>query len=161
MRDPDILAIQRKRRQQGRCVACGKREERYRGRPATLCGGCVLTLAFCPGCESVYERKPGLTQGQASQYCTACNTAHKRADGRSWSGYIADIRARRRRLLPELIKRYRKPGVSQAKAGAALGLTRAQTDQIIRDARMHGEWPEGLRRRAHHGEHRSDQGHER
>jgi len=75
--DPDILAIQRQRRQQGRCLACGKHTPR-----AALCVGCRKTLAYCPTCERLYTRRAALDASRATEYCSECRAQqylHKKA----------------------------------------------------------------------------------
>jgi hypothetical protein len=86
----------------------------------------------------------------ATEYCPSCNTLNKRACAgkRPYAQYLADIQAKRHALLPELIKRYKR-GDHLAVVAAAVGLTRPQTDRIIRDARVRGEWPVELRRNPH------------
>ena len=145
--DPDILAIQRKRRQEGYCIQCGRRVSCPNGRPPVLCGSCRKTLAYCPNCERLFERRPNMNPRHATEYCPTCNTLNKRvtAGKRPRTQYIADIQAKRHALLPELIKRYKK-GEHLGAVGAALGMDRSQVDRIIRDARVRGEWPPELRR---------------
>ena len=148
--DPDILAIQRKRRQDGYCIPCGRRVACPTGRPPVLCEACRKKLAYCPACEAIYPRRANLNPRHATEYCPTCNKLNKRASAgkRPYHQYLADIQAKRHALLPELIKRYRR-GEHLAAVAVAIGMTRSQTDRIIRDARMRGEWPEELRRNQH------------
>lgn len=148
--DPDILAIQRKRRQEGHCIPCGRPVECPNGRPPVLCEGCREKLAYCPNCERLFARRKNMNPRHATEYCAACNTLNKRttAGKRPRAQYITDIQAKRHALLPTLIKYYRS-GENLTMVAPALGLTRPQIDRIIRDARARGEWPDELRRNPH------------
>lgn len=150
--DPDILAIQRKRRQEGRCIACGVTSS-----PDTLCAEHRKTLAYCPVCETLYTRRPGTPPRDSSAYCTSCLSAQSRQrhTGRTRTEWRSDIGRRRRQLLPEIIKHYKRKEPIPVIA-TALGLTSKQLDKLIQAARRYGEWPNGLqrkpsRRKAHHG----------
>lgn len=140
--DPDILAIRRRRRQEGRCLACGARVPR-----TALCGTCRARLAYCPVCETVYPRRAGLDPRRATEYCRACMTlaVRKRTGARSYDRYLADVQALRHRVLPEILRRYAR-GENLTSVAHVLGLTRSQIDRIIRDARLRSEWPAELRR---------------
>lgn len=146
--DPDILAIRRRRRQQGRCVACGK----HAG-IAVLCAGCRTTLVYCPRCEELRARPPGARHTCSSLYCPPCNTQRSR-EYHGWHGTVAEYqerrRARRRELLPHVIRRYRA-GENLSATARALGLTREEIDHMISQARTRGEWPAELRRRKRKG----------
>lgn len=155
MHDPDILSIQRKRRREGRCLRCARAVERRAWRPSILCGICIKTLAYCPQCETLYKRRPGLESGRASEYCTTCKSAHQRSSGghRPYARYLADQRSKRHALLPDLVRRYKR-GQTLPEIGKALGLPRNRVESLIRGARQCGEWPEELRRSkkaVHHG----------
>jgi len=146
--DPDILAIQRKRRQKGLCVSCG-RLERKNGRPAALCARCRTTLAYCPSCEALYARPTYLRAGHSSAFCRRCKMLYKREmEGkRSLDVYLAERRVKRHAVLPELIRLY-KHGQTRAQIAVALGLSKDRIDTLISNARRQGEWPKELRRRA-------------
>lgn len=149
--DPDILSIQRGRRQRGECLICGRKAPR-----AVLCVEHRAAWAYCPTCENIFPRRPALNPAFSSEYCTACDTesARKRRGMRTKAEYLADIQAFRHSLLPELIKRYRRrEPVNQI--AAALGITPTVCNRIIRDARKRGEWPAGLWRCRHRKKARS------
>lgn len=143
--DPDILAIRRKRRREGRCLNCGVKAPR-----AVLCAVCRATLAYCAMCEALYTRRPGLDKRRGSEYCTDCGAASARGrrSRRTKTEYIAAAQAWRHAQLPEIVRRYRKkePVIQIAQA---LGITPTVCHRLIRDARLHGEWPAGLWRCRH------------
>lgn len=71
--DPDIRAIRRQRRQQGRCMACGERTPH-----AALCADCRATLAYCPACEALYPRRKRFAADRATEYCADCRAQQYR-----------------------------------------------------------------------------------
>lgn len=137
--DPDILAIRRKRRQEGKCAACGARSGRL-----ALCDTHRATLAYCPDCADIYQRRASFPSTCATQRCPKCSTAvsRRKRGGRTRAQYLATTQAR---LIPEIMARYRK-GEPLDKTARAVGLTRIQIDHLISYARKSGKWPKGLRR---------------
>lgn len=71
--DPDIRAIRRQRRQEGRCMACGERTPH-----AALCVSCRATLAYCPACEALYARRVRFAADRATEYCADCRAQQYR-----------------------------------------------------------------------------------
>ena len=142
--DADILAIQRQRRQQRRCVRCGKPSSR-----STLCAGCMASYQYCPMCEAIYERPPSRKAhgSRASEYCAACDRKHYAATStkRSPAEYHATRREKAFVHLPAVVRLYRQ-GCTYVAMGAALGLHPDAVNAIVRRARAAGCWPEGLRR---------------
>lgn len=143
MEGVDPRLVLRYRRKKGKCVGCGAAV-----RKVILCDVCRAALAYCPGCESLHNRRPGLAVCRRSDYCPRCMTLYTRE--RRGAGTRADDLARRQeerhRLLPELIRRY-EMGENLTEAARAMGLSRAKFDRLIFYARRHGEWPEGLSRK--------------
>lgn len=142
MTDPDILAIARKRRQEGRCVACG----RASGRRAVLCRLCAEAWRYCPRCEAVYDaalvagRDHG---GYTSLYCPPCHNIMCNGPRQSRAAYLAQDRQHPR--LKEIVRLYRK-GLPYHEMAAALGMPLGTLSSIIVYARQTGRWPKGLKR---------------
>ena len=138
--DPDVLSIQRKRRQQGRCLRCGVKTR------GTLCIACRVAWRACPRCERVYDRRDACHNGaRPSCYCKPCHNIQVHGVCRT----AAEDRARRRAaphpLLPAIMRMYRR-GLPSPEIGAALGISDNTVRQIITRARKNGQWPAGLRR---------------
>lgn len=141
--DPDILAIRRRRRQEGRCVACGVRSGR-----AALCDVCRATLAYCAACGATYPRRPGLAVWCTSDYCTPCKVQYQREarGGVTCAEHSARLVARRQALLRQVIRLYRA-GATYDAIATALDIPRSTLASVMTFARRRGEWPAGLRRR--------------
>jgi len=139
--DPDILAIQRKRRQQGRCLQCGKKAPR-----AMLCRTCREHWRYCPACEAVYDVDAAIP-GRTVRYCRPCDTlrTRKRRDMVSWQEYTTGVRAKSDARLTRIIARYRA-GQSYDTIASALGITKGQLSGIINHAKQTGRWPAKLKR---------------
>src|SRR5689334_5981365 len=97
MIDPDVLAITRKRRQQGRCVACGTPSGR-----CAFCAACEPRFNWCPCCETFRER----TRKETSSYCPTCDTA-RRPGHTTRPHYLAAERAKRHPKLFTILRLYR------------------------------------------------------
>ena len=135
MIDADRLAITRKRRQQGRCVACGERCGCQ-----VLCNACKGGLMYCPDCESTYPRR---TEQRTSRRCPACR---RTADRSVRARYLAGERARRHRSLTTIIQFYRD-GLSYRQIGDALLVPLGTVASAVRQAKRKGQWPKTLKRR--------------
>ena len=144
MIDTDLLAICRKRRQQGRCVACGVAVPR-----AALCKTCRATLRYCPRCEAVYPAEEtsqrSTVNGRATAYCLPCGNAVRNKRGRTRAQYLATLRAAEHPLLPRIRKLYRQ-GLTYVAIADTLGIPRGTLRAIVAYARKTGRWPKGLQR---------------
>lgn len=146
--DPDLLAIQHKRRQQGRCLRCGApiRRQSRGGQPPVLCAVCMATHRVCYVCERVLpiacmigERT---TAHHSVRRCRECG----RAINRAWR----QRNARPRRHTPHaqldrIIELYRA-GMEMDAIAAALAMTPTALRGIIHYARKCGDWPRELYR---------------
>lgn len=139
--DPDILAIQRKRRQQGRCIRCGIKTPR-----AMLCLECRKEWRYCPRCENVYPVGK-TTPDDISYICVDCKRVHERRRNGSVpiEEYHAMRRAKADKRLHPVIRRYRR-GESYKEIAGSLGISIGRLSAMIRTARRYGRWPEELRR---------------
>jgi hypothetical protein len=143
--DPDILSIQRKRRQARRCVSCGISSPR-----TTLCGVCSATLRYCPRCERVYPREQtsqrSTKDGRTTAYCLPCGNTVRRGDGTEWTTYAARQHARVHPKLAAVMKLYRA-GLTHAAIAQAVEMNAGTLRALIYQARRRGQWPAKLRRR--------------
>lgn len=140
--DPDLLAIQRQRRQQGRCLHCGTRTPR-----AALCAACRETRRYCPRCEVVWEldRPRRTPDGRSSAYCPPCGNITRNGPRPSRQRYLAAQRGADHPLLSEIIRRYRA-GESYNTIARALQIPRGTVSSLITHARATGRWPARLAR---------------
>lgn len=133
MTDPDILAIQRRRRQEGRCVRCGAKAPR-----AMLCVDCRVDWRYCPRCEVVHT---GIKTKRISVYCPPCNAARclaRRTQRRE--AYRQARRTQKERLFPVVIEQLRR-GKTAAAVAAALGIQQRYVYKLIAYAHKTGRWP--------------------
>jgi hypothetical protein len=144
--DPDLLAIQRKRRREKRCLSCGTPTPR-----ASLCKTCREKWCYCPRCEAVYPEANASARtralGRCAIYCLPCsNTMRREAAGRrTWATYLAERQAQQHPQLRNVIRLYRAGWTHDAIA-PAVGLSRGGLASLIWRARQRGQWPEKLRR---------------
>lgn len=140
MHDPDLLAVQRKRRQEGRCLRCNKPAPR-----ATLCRSCRAVYRYCPMCESVFEKLPHHRREQSSEYCWPCQKKKAQRGHMPREEWVALQRAKKHTLLNKIIKHYRD-GLSLEEIGVKCGRGTSTIGSIIRHARDAGHWPAKLKR---------------
>lgn len=137
--DPDLLSIQRRRRQQRRCLHCGTPTPR-----AALCGMCRQTRRYCPRCEAVWTatkpRGPWPTE-----YCPPCHNVAVNGTREPRDRYLAKQRASTHPKLRQIIKLYRA-GATWNAIAAALDIPRGTLTSIIHHAKRTGRWPKGLAR---------------
>jgi hypothetical protein len=137
--DQDLLSIQRRRRQQRRCLHCGTPTPR-----AALCRTCRQTRRYCPRCETVWEanrpRGPWPTE-----YCPPCHNVAVNGEREPRERYLAKQRASMHPKLRQIIKLYRA-GATYPAIAAALGIPRSALGSIIHHARQTGRWPKHLER---------------
>ena len=129
MIDPDRLTITRKRRQEGRCVACG-----VRCGCQVLCDDCKPGLNYCPSCETTRPRTTRLT----SSICWPCR--RKQLGQGTMAAYQARRRAQPHAQLAVVVRLIRK-GLTYRQIGERIGLTRAGVRAIVFRARQRGQWP--------------------
>lgn len=142
--DPDILAITRRRRQEARCVACG----RAVGRRAVVCKGCAVAWRYCPMCEAVYDAalvRGRSLGGRTSMYCPPCHNVACNGPRRSRAMYLATIQGQQHPQLKQIMRLYRQ-GLPYREMAAALGMPLGTLGSIIVHARKTGRWPKTLRR---------------
>jgi hypothetical protein len=144
MIDTDLLAIQRKRRQQKRCLACGTPTPR-----AALCGVCRETLRYCPRCESVYDAlftsQRSRANGRSTAYCLPCASRVRNYHGRTIGEYLAAQRERKHPQLEKAIRLYKR-GLTYVQIADALGMNRGTLRSLVTHARRTGRWPASLKR---------------
>lgn len=142
--DPDILSIQRKRRQQRRCVACGVPTPR-----AALCVACRQTLRYCPRCECVHllgeTSQRETKQGRSTSYCLPCGNAVRNGRKQTRQGYLAEQQARTHPQLPQMIKLYKR-GLTYTQIADELGMNHGTLRAVIAHARQTDRWPKRLSR---------------
>lgn len=138
--DPDTRAIYRRRRQDGRCVACALRTPR-----ATLCPLCRVRLCWCPRCETLWESSR--PQKKASTWCPSCHREVRRQrDGDlPRSTYLTRCKKQAHPLLSKVIALYRT-GLKIPQIAEALHIKHGTLRAIISHARKTGRWPKGLQR---------------
>lgn len=145
--DPDLLTIQRRRRQQRRCLRCGAANIPR----AALCARCQPAWRYCPRCERVYPVGEARDRraDRATAYCWPCGSARDRArNACDRATYLAARRARREQLLPAVIRGYRA-GARPATIAAALGIRPGQVYKLASNARRDGRWPPDLTWKEH------------
>lgn len=143
--DHDILAIQRRRRQERRCVACGADSPRD-----TLCATCRRTLRYCPRCERIVPKEQAHNghsrPTRSSVWCQECHkTRRRRQPDRDWPAYLAEQAAQQHTHLRAIVRLYRK-GLTLDAIGARLSMPAGTVRSVIAAARRTGRWPQGLSR---------------
>ncbi len=141
--DPDLLAIQRKRRQQGRCLRCATRVPR-----AALCVPCRADWRYCPRCERVHpiaESSQRDDARRATSYCLPCDNVITNGVRPSRAERHAAERARLTARLAKALPLYRR-GVPTRAIAAQLGMSEGALSGMISRARWLGLWPADLRR---------------
>ena len=143
-RDPDLIAIRRKRRQEKRCVACGTPVPR-----AALCKPCRQTLRYCPECAAVYPAdqasQRATSGGQSSIYCLPCSSVARNGPRQPRADYLAAMRDRQHPQLPKIKKLY-KQGLTYPAIAAAVDMPHGTLSATSAHARKTGRWPKTLRR---------------
>lgn len=137
--DPDILAIRRRRLQEGRCVACGARSGW-----SALCTVCRQDQRWCPRCERVCALSEASRRDadRTSVPCRDCHRAdqrvrqgtHARTGVPSWAAHI-----------PTIVRLYRR-NVPTAQIAAQFRVNPTTLRWYIAQARRRGLWPDGLTR---------------
>jgi hypothetical protein len=144
LRDPDLLAIRRRRRQDGRCVQCGAPTPR-----AALCKACRQTLRYCPGCSAIYPAEQASARitsgGQSAIYCLPCSNVVRNGVRQRRADYLATMRATQHPQLGR-IKRLYKQGLTYPQIAERIGMNRGTLSATIAHARKTGRWPNTLRR---------------
>lgn len=138
--DPDLRAIRRRRRQEGRCVTCGLRTPR-----AALCASCRTTRRWCPRCEVVWDYAgPCGRDGESAVYCPPCKRAEdvRRRPRQTRAEYLA---SHEHPQLRAIIRLYRR-GLTLDTIAAELGMGASALRAAIHHARATGRWPKGLKR---------------
>jgi len=134
--DTDRRAITRKRRQEGRCVACGARCGCQ-----VLCDICKSDLMYCPDCESTYSRR---RDQRTSRPCLACRRK-QRCDVPA--DQIAMLKHRRYQArLNRIVKHYRN-GMPVKQIAQTVGSPVYALKTFIQRARASGAWPKDLYRK--------------
>lgn len=143
--DPDLLAIQRKRRQDGRCLKCTTRAPR-----AALCAACRAEWRYCPRCERVHRLDesyaPSSAGGRSTAYCRPCGNIVRNGPQCSRAERLAADRARVLARVAKVLPLYRR-GVPMREIAAKLQMSSGALSGLISHARTHGLWPDDLRRR--------------
>lgn len=138
--DPDVLAIIRRRRQAGRCAACGTDAGR-----AALCAVCQATMRYCSNCEAVWTlvapRPSDEASKRASAWCPDCKRAERGSPSRAV--YLARMKAQRHPKLRLMIALYRE-GFTMDAIAQQLGMPRGTLGAVISHARATGRWPRSL-----------------
>lgn len=154
MSDSDLLAIQRKRMQERRCVKCGAAEPRINERLSIICRTCFdAGWRYCHACETIkpvtactIRRTPG---PRASVRCKACDVAQCTERRRRVEVDYATRRARERAQvdarLQEIVKLYRA-GLTIREIAETLGDPYGTVMHTIHCAREDGRWPKKLKR---------------
>ena len=146
MPDIDLLAIQRKRRREKRCLKCGKATPR-----AALCETCRATLRYCPRCETIVPLSEASARearnGRATAYCLPCDAerGRLRMARRTKAEYLAEQAAHQHPKLAQIIVLYRN-GMPYAAIAERVGMTTSAMGMVIVFARRTGRWPKELRR---------------
>lgn len=144
MIDPDLRAIQRKRRQDGRCLLCARKTPR-----AALCKACRVDWRYCPRCERVHPLAESFQRtddaGRSTSYCLPCGNIVRNGPRRTRAQYQADSQRQRNARIRRALALYRK-GLSYREMAERLGLTRGMLSGLISYARQVGEWPAELQR---------------
>ena len=144
--DPDLLAIQRKRRQEGRCLRCAVRTPR-----AALCPAYRAEWRYCPRCERVYPRTeartPNGTQGRATEYCRPCGTRLRSGERAPRAVWLAQSNAARDARFAVALRLFRR-GLSYAEVGRRMGLSKGAVSGLAAYARACGKWPLARKRAA-------------
>jgi hypothetical protein len=142
--DPDIRAIQRKRRQEKRCLACGVPTPR-----SALCKVCRQTLRYCPRCECVHSlsetSQRETKEGRSTSYCLPCSNIVRNGQRQSWQVYLAEQHARKHPQLSQIIRLY-KQGLTYEQIADALDMNRGTLRAVIAHARATNRWPKKLTR---------------
>jgi hypothetical protein len=140
--DPDLLAIRRKRRQQGRCVVCGLRMPR-----AALCTVCRQAWRWCVRCGDIVpiEQSSDKAPSRSSAYCLPCRNVVVNGPRVPRAEYLAATRTRSHPKLKTIIRLYRK-GLTLPQIAAALAMNEHTLKAIIFYARKTGRWPKNLTR---------------
>lgn len=140
MTDPDLLQIRRKRRQQGRCVACGLKVPR-----AALCEACRATRRWCPRCQDLVPltQSSDKSPARASAYCLPCRNVVVNGVRVPRAEYLATPREHPK--LKAIIRLYRK-GLTIPQIAAALAMNDGTLRSDIHYARKTGRWPKNLAR---------------
>lgn len=145
MQDSDLIAIQRKRRREKRCLRCGVQTPR-----AALCLACRAAWRYCPRCEAVYPAEQAsqrrAADGRATAYCLPCGNIIRNGEKTPRAEYIAQRRRTRDVRIAQALRLYRR-GVSYAEMAQQLGVTKGALSGLIGYARVCGAWPATLHRR--------------
>lgn len=142
MSDSDLIQIQRKRRQQGRCIQCGQPTPR-----AALCKACRQALRYCPRCEAIYPASAASQRdtGRSTSYCLPCSNLVRNGERVPRAMWRVQTAARAHPKLARIQRLYRN-GLTYPQIAAAVGLSTGGLSALIAHARRTGRWPRRLRR---------------